>query len=151
MCAPMGSQPVWTGATMTTIRNRNNQWSPVHCSVPRIVRFPAMGSRMRPPAPLRDIPSGCGFFPGPWTVTRSSLCMLRRGCVLLAAAGARAGVVSAFAVRSGWCAGAVLVAVGASCALAVPVIGVPQLCWLSRGRLTVFAAHAPRCAQCAQS
>ena len=30
-----------------------------------------------PPAPC-DIPSGCGFFTGPWTVTRSSLRMLRR-------------------------------------------------------------------------
>ena len=27
---------------------------------------------------LCDIPSGCCFFPGPWTVTRSSLRMLRR-------------------------------------------------------------------------
>ena len=29
-------------------------------------------------APLRDIPAGFGFFTGPWTVTRSSLRMLRR-------------------------------------------------------------------------
>ena len=28
--------------------------------------------------PLCDIPSGCCFFTGPWTVTRSSLRMLRR-------------------------------------------------------------------------
>ena len=28
--------------------------------------------------PLCDIPSGCYFFTGPWTVTRSSLRMLRR-------------------------------------------------------------------------
>ena len=28
--------------------------------------------------PLRDIPSGYCFFTGPWTVTPSSLCMLRR-------------------------------------------------------------------------
>ena len=28
--------------------------------------------------PLCDIPSGCSFFTGPWTVTRSSLRMLRR-------------------------------------------------------------------------
>ena len=32
-----------------------------------------------PPPPLCDIPSGCCFFTGPWTVTRSSLRMLRRG------------------------------------------------------------------------
>ena len=29
-------------------------------------------------APLCDIPSGCCSFTGPWTVTRSSLRMLRR-------------------------------------------------------------------------
>ena len=32
-----------------------------------------------PPPPPCDIPSGCCFFTGPWTVTRSSLRMLRRG------------------------------------------------------------------------
>ena len=31
-----------------------------------------------PPLPLCDIPSGCCSFTGPWTVTRSSLRMLRR-------------------------------------------------------------------------
>ena len=31
-----------------------------------------------PPRPLCDIPSGCSPFTGPWTVTRSSLRMLRR-------------------------------------------------------------------------
>ena len=31
-----------------------------------------------PPPPLGDIPSGCCSFTGPWTVTRSSLRMLRR-------------------------------------------------------------------------
>ena len=30
------------------------------------------------PRPLCDIPSGCCSFTGPWTVTRSSLRMLRR-------------------------------------------------------------------------
>ena len=34
--------------------------------------------RAPPPPPLCDIPSGCSFFTGPWTVTRSSLRMLRR-------------------------------------------------------------------------
>ena len=33
------------------------------------------------PAPLCDIPSGCCSFAGPWTVTRSSLRMLRRVAV----------------------------------------------------------------------
>ena len=41
------------------------------------------GSTPPPPsvyitAPLCDIPSGCCSFTGPWTVTRSSLRMLRR-------------------------------------------------------------------------
>ena len=31
--------------------------------------------------PLCDIPSGCCFFTGLWTVTRSSLCVLRRVAV----------------------------------------------------------------------
>ena len=31
-----------------------------------------------PPPPLCDIPSGCCSFTGPWTVTRSSLRVLRR-------------------------------------------------------------------------
>ena len=30
---------------------------------------------------LCDIPQGCFFFTGPWTVTRSSLCVLRRAAV----------------------------------------------------------------------
>ena len=34
--------------------------------------------KSNPPPPLCDIPSGRGFFTGPWTVTRSSLRMLRR-------------------------------------------------------------------------
>ena len=32
----------------------------------------------RNPHPLCDIPSGCCFFTGPWTVARSSLRMLRQ-------------------------------------------------------------------------
>ena len=31
-----------------------------------------------PPPPLCDSPSGCCFFTGPWTLTRSPLRMLRR-------------------------------------------------------------------------
>ena len=60
--------------------------------------------------PLCDIPSGCCFFMGPWTVTRSSLRMLRRVAafcrpVLL--------LVSFRRSRS-------------------PVVGVPGLCWMWR-------------------
>ena len=36
------------------------------------------GSRRTSTPPLCDIPSGCCSFTGPWTVTRSSLRMLRR-------------------------------------------------------------------------
>ena len=51
--------------------------------IPRIARSPPpprptpRGRAPRPP-PLCDIPSGCCCFTGPWTVTRSSLRMLRR-------------------------------------------------------------------------
>ena len=37
-----------------------------------------MGGVGPPPAALCDIPSGCCSFTGPWTVTRSSLRMLRQ-------------------------------------------------------------------------
>ena len=40
-------------------------------------RVGALASPGRPP-PLCDIPSGCCSFTGPWTLTRSSLRMLRR-------------------------------------------------------------------------
>ena len=72
--------------------------------------------------PLCDIPAGCCSFTGPWTVTRSSLRMLRRVAafcqplrpVLLA-------VVSAFAEPSSWCVGTVLnVAWCAVCVSAAP-------------------------------
>ena len=36
------------------------------------------GPKLRTLSPLCDIPSGCCSFTGPWTVTRSSLRMLRR-------------------------------------------------------------------------
>ena len=79
------------------------------------------------PAPLCDIPSGRCFFTGPWTVTRSSLRMLRR--------------VAAFCrpLRP------VLLLVSFPRSQS-PVVGVLGLCWLRRGgggRLTVFSAHAP--------
>ena len=46
----------------------------------RIFPTPPHPACTHPPThPLWDIPSGCCFFTGPWTVTRSSLRMLRRG------------------------------------------------------------------------
>ena len=85
------------------------------------------------------------LFTGPWTVTRSSLRMLRRvAAVLSVAAGcAPAGVVCAFAEPSGWCAGAVLVVAGCTvCGSAAPsswrIGGCGGCCG---SRLTVFAVH----------
>ena len=40
--------------------------------------LPSRGHDAPPPPPLCDIPYGCCSFTGPWTVTRSSLRMLRR-------------------------------------------------------------------------
>ena len=40
--------------------------------------MPSAGDLDCPPSPLCDMPSGCCSFTGPWTVTRSSLRMLRR-------------------------------------------------------------------------
>ena len=109
---------------------------------PSAVHFPPQARP--PPPPLCDIPLGCRFFTGPWTVTCSSVASGR--CVLsAAAAGAPAGVVSAFTEPSGWCAGAVLDVAGcAVCVSAAPsgwrTGGCAGRC---RGRLTILAAHAP--------
>ena len=65
--------------------------------------------------PLCDITSGCGFFTGPWTVTRASLRMLRRVnvfCRLL-----QPVLLLVFASRS---------------RSRSAVVGVPGLCWLRR-------------------
>ena len=98
-------------------------------------------------SPPCDFPSGCCFFTGPWTVTRSSLRMLRR--------------VAAFC----WPLRPVLLLVSFPRSRS-PVVGVPGLCWMwrdvpfarqwrpvvgilgavlvvVRGRLTVFVVQAP--------
>ena len=71
------------------------------------------------PPPRCGIPSGCCFFTAPWTVTRSSLRVLR----WVAAAGAPAGVVVVLAGPSSWHTG-----------------GCAGCCG---GRFSVFAAHPP--------
>ena len=76
-----------------------------YCSCP-----PVSGSK----APLRDIPFGCCFFTGPWTVTHSSLRMLRR--------------VTAFC----WPLRPVLLLVAFPCSWS-PVVGVLGLCWMWQG------------------
>ena len=63
--------------------------------------------------PLCDIPSGCCFFTGPWTVTRSSLRMLRRVAVFCRPLRPVLLLVS-FPRSQG------------------PVVGVPGLCWMWR-------------------
>ena len=100
-----------------------------------------------PPPPPCDIPSRCCFFTGPWTVTRSSLRMLRRVAafcrplrpVLLLVSFPRSrspvvGVPGAV-LDVEWC---------AVCASVAPsswhIGGCAGCC---RGRLTVFAVHAP--------
>ena len=75
------------------------------------------------PHPLCDIPSGCCSFTGALDSHPFSPSHVASGrCVLsAAAAGALAGVVSAFAEPRRWCAGAVLVAAGcAVCATVAP-------------------------------
>ena len=48
-------------------------------SLPRCVGQSSKSKQeIRGTTPLCDIPSGCCFFTGPWTVTRSSFRMLRR-------------------------------------------------------------------------
>ena len=65
-------------------------------------------------APLCDIPSGCCSFTGPWTVTRSSLRMLRRVAAFCRSLRPVLLLVSFPRSRS-------------------PVVGVLGLCWMWRG------------------
>ena len=98
-----------------------------------------------PPSPC-DIPCGCCFFAGAWTVVRSPLRVLRR--VAAFCRPLRPVLLRALFPRSRsaviGCTGAVLVAAGAVCASAVPSSwrtgGGAGCCG---GRLTVFAAHTP--------
>ena len=67
-----------------------------------------------PPPPLCDIPSGCCFFTGPWTVTRSSLRMLRW---VAAFCRPLRPVLLLVSFPRSWS----------------PVVGVPGLCWMWHG------------------
>ena len=53
-------------------------WNPLGTSWELLAEFCLRGPRGVGGNPLCDIPSGCCSFTGPWTVTRSSLRMLRR-------------------------------------------------------------------------
>ena len=72
------------------------------------------GGPVPPLAPLCDIPSGCCSFTGPWTVTRSSLRMLRRVAAFCRPLRPVLLLVSFPRSRS-------------------PVVGVPGLCWMWHG------------------
>ena len=76
-------------------------------------RPPAPSSDSLPPLPPCDIPSGFCVFTGPWTVTRSSLRMLRRVAAFCRPLRPVLLLVSFPRSRS-------------------PVVGVPGLCWLWR-------------------
>ena len=101
---------------------KSTAWPPVPGATPPLGQRRAT-TRPQTIAPLCDIPSGCCFFMGaldshPFFPSHvaSGLCFLSA-----TAAGAPAGVVSAFAEPCGWCAGAVLDGAGcAVCALAAP-------------------------------
>ena len=89
------------------------------------------------PPPLCDMPSGCCFFTGPWTVTRSSLRMLRRVAAFCRPVWPVLLLVSFLRSRSpvvgvpGLCWLRRLPFVRQQC----PVVGVPQLCWVLQGSL----------------
>ena len=76
----------------------------------RLNKRPLCGT---PPLPLCHMPSGCCLFTGPWTVTRSSLRMLRRVAAFCRPLRPVLPLVSFPRSRS-------------------PVVGVPGLCWMWR-------------------
>ena len=84
-----------------------------HCHLPCHCFYHCLYHCILYPAPLRDIPSGCCFFTGPWTVTRSSLRMLRRVAAFCRPLRPVLLLVSFPRSRS-------------------PVVGVPGLCWMWR-------------------
>ena len=91
--------------------------------------------------PLCDIPSGCCFFTGPWTVTRSSLRMLRRVAafcrplrpvlLLVSFPRSRSPVVGVLGLCSMWH------GVPFACQWR-PIIGVLRMCWLLPGSFDYF-------------
>ena len=98
-------------------------------------------SQFRPPPPLCDIPSGCCFFTGPWTVTRSSLRMLCRVAafcrplrpvlLLVLFPRSRSPVVGVLGLC--W----MLHGVPFVCQRR-PVVGIVRLCWLLWGSFDCF-------------
>ena len=91
--------------------------------------------------PLYDIPSGCSFFTGPWTVTCSSLRTLRRVAafcrslrpvlLLVLFPRSRSPVVGVLGLCWMWH------GVPFACQRR-PVVGILRLCWLSWGSFDCF-------------
>ena len=111
-------------------------WGGAGCG--RVCRLRVSGTQS---APLCDIPSGCCSFTGPWTVTRSSLRMLRRVAtfcrplrpVLLLVSFPRSrspvvGVLGLCWMRHG---------VPFACQRR-PIVGVLRMCWLLPGSFDCF-------------
>ena len=96
--------------------------------------------------PLCDIPSGCCFFTGPWTVTRSPLRMLRRVAafcrplrpvlLLVSFSRSRSPVVRVLGLCWMWY-GVPFVRQRR------PVVGVLGLCWLLWGSFDCFCRPPP--------
>ena len=104
------------------------------------------GSHLVCPPPPCDIPSGCCSFTGPWTVTRSSLRMLRRVfafcrplrpvLLLVSFPRSRSPVVGVPGLCWMWH--------GVPFARQWrPVVAVLRMCWLLPGSFDCFAVHAP--------
>ena len=93
-------QPLWTGLSQKPL-----------CQTPPPRSF--RGLNDSPPPPPCDIPLGRCSFTGPWTVTRSSLRMLRRVAAFCRPLRPVLLLVSLPRLRS-------------------PVVGVPGRCWLRR-------------------
>ena len=81
--------------------------------------------------PLCDIPSGCCFFTGPWTVTRSSLRMLRRVAAFCRPLRPVLLLVSFPRSRSPvcWCVGAVRDVAGCAVCVSAAPNNWPSQCW----------------------
>ena len=102
-------------------------WDPIFSTPPPPHTIPGL------PNPLCDIPSGCCFFTGPWTVTRSSLHMLRR--VAAFCRPLRPVLLLVLFTRS-W---SPVVGVGVPFARQRrPVVGILRLCWLLWGSFDWF-------------
>ena len=109
---PSGHAPA--GLQATCSRDINASPTQISPSIMRIYpKETALFALCPTPHPPCDMPSGCWSFTGPWTVTRSSLRMLRR--VAAFCRPLRPVLLLVLFPRS-----------------RSPVVGVPGLCWMWR-------------------